>query len=146
MSVYYVDNINGNENNDGLTEATAVVLEACLNISAGDTVLFRRGNFYRRKLENISGEVGKMITYGAYGEGAMPVISGSLMDYADSALWTSTDGGTIWTLQLDPSIDAGNIVMYKDGVEAVARRVQELGHVVSPADYWYDFNVYGFSG
>ena len=108
MSVYYVDNINGNENNDGLTEATAVVSEACLNISAGDSVLFKRGNFYRRKLENISGEVGKMITYGAYGEGEKPIFCGSV-DLGCEEYWQEEDKN-IWCCIIIENDEAGNIV------------------------------------
>ena len=52
MSIYFVDNINGNENNDGLSELTPVNSENCLDIIPGDTILFKRGNFYRRRLFN----------------------------------------------------------------------------------------------
>ena len=108
MSVYFVDNINGNNNNDGLSELTPVIDEASLNIVAGDTVLFKRGNFYRRKLESISGESGKPITYGAYGEGEKPIFCGSVS--LDSREDWYQEEKNIWVCDKIDNDEAGNIV------------------------------------
>ncbi len=49
-----------------------------LRPSAGDTVLFRRGQAWREQLTvSTDGSQGSPITYGAFGDGAAPVISGA---------------------------------------------------------------------
>ena len=108
MSIYFVDNINGNENNDGLSELTPVNSENCLDIIPGDTILFKRGNFYRRRLFNIQGEIGKPITYGAYGEGEKPIFCGSV-DLGSPDDWAD-EGKNIWSCNKIKNDEAGNMV------------------------------------
>lgn len=77
---YYVDATKGKENDslDGQSEATAWKTINKVNqtsFSAGDTVLFKRGNVWRETLNPLSsGNVGLPITFGAYGTGAAPRI------------------------------------------------------------------------
>jgi len=82
---YYVDATLGNDGNTGLSETQAwktltKVRSYQENLSSGDSVLFKCGETWvsgdaddtLRVLT--SGEAGKPITYGAYGNGAKPVI------------------------------------------------------------------------
>ena len=96
---YYISP-NGNDENDGLTPATAWKsldrisgIKAMKVIKAGDTVLFERGGEWRGVLSCIAG-----VTYSAYGEGPKPVFNASKKNYADPALWTPTEYPNIYKL------------------------------------------------
>jgi len=94
---YYVKN-NGNDNNTGQSDAQAWATIAKVNssfssFSAGDQILFNRGNiFYGTIIISKSGISGNPITIGAYGTGADPVISG----FTTISGWTD-QGGNIYS-------------------------------------------------
>ncbi len=94
MATYYIDPKCGNNNNDGLSEASALKDVENLKVCAGDTVLFKRGSFIRGGFTTVCGVPGAPVTYGAYGEGAKPVFCGSL-DLSDPKLWKQEDKN-IW--------------------------------------------------
>jgi len=77
---YYIDPSNGNDSNNGTSQGTAWKTISKVNLSSlnpGDNVLFKRGEILRETLiVPSSGSSGKPITFGAYGSGNMPVISG----------------------------------------------------------------------
>jgi len=80
-ATYYVDAINGKDTNTGLSEATAWKTIAKVNASSfkpGDQILFKRGMIWRETL-NVpsSGAEGKPVTFGAYGTGNKPIITGA---------------------------------------------------------------------
>lgn len=137
MTTYYVDTINGQEQNDGLTELTPVRDYKKLNIKPGDTVLFKRGTFIREKLYRIEGEDGKPITYGAYGEGEMPTFCGSV-DLADPSVWTN-EAGNIWYCNLADMDEAANFVFDNDLCGTLRWTKEEL---VCQGDF-FD-NCFGF--
>lgn len=112
MSVYYIDPIGGKPGNDGLSENAPLPTEQGLPLRGGDTVLFKRGSFLRRKLENVSGEEGNPITYGAYGTGAKPVFCGS-KDLSDPACWKEEAPGLWYTTDI-PDDEACNFI-FGDG-------------------------------
>lgn len=87
MAIYYVDPENGNALNDGLSLEKPVLSEDSLTVKPGDSVLFKRGTMKRGAIHNVEGEVGNPVTYGAYGEGPMPIICGSV-DLKQEHLWT----------------------------------------------------------
>lgn len=97
-TVYYVDSVNGNDSylNDGKSEQNAKKTLAKLpyTIKSGDTVLLKRGGVYRVDGSALGFELKAGVTYGAYGTGAKPVISGSVYNYADRT-WTQ-DSTNIW--------------------------------------------------
>ena len=62
MAIYYIDNINGRNEFDGLSPETARKDYTDIEILKGDTVLFKRGSFYRDMLYAIAG-----VSYGSYG-------------------------------------------------------------------------------
>ena len=47
MSVYYIDFLNGNDVNSGLCENSPKKDHTKLSLKAGDSLLFRRGGFFR---------------------------------------------------------------------------------------------------
>ena len=94
MSTYYIDIEKGKDTNDGESAMKPVADIGRLNIKPGDTVLFKRGTYIRGRLNNICGEEGKPITYGAYGIGEKPVFCGS-RDVSDSAMWVE-ERKNIW--------------------------------------------------
>jgi hypothetical protein len=78
---FHVDAVKGDDTWDGLTPETAWrslerVNHATLN--PGDRALFRRGQTWRGQLMPKSGDSHGSITYGAFGEGAKPLLLGSV--------------------------------------------------------------------
>src|SRR6187549_1022644 len=77
---YYVST-SGDDNNNGLTAASpfkTLSKVRSLKLEAGDSVLFKRGDFFRGYyIAGNSGTAGKRIIYGAYGKGELPIIASS---------------------------------------------------------------------
>lgn len=97
-TTYYIDATNGNDNNDGLSQATAWKTIAKVNSSnflPGDFILFKRGEIWRELLTvPSSGAPGNPITFGAYGSCDKPIISGAdAITITNSFKWTSSDDG-----------------------------------------------------
>ncbi len=91
---YYVA-ANGNDSNSGTSPSSPWKTIAKVNsitLRPGDNVLFNRGDvFYGGITVNQSGTSSAPITYGAYGSGAKPVITG----FTSVTSWTNL-GGNIW--------------------------------------------------
>jgi|GEM_PF-608320 len=91
---YYVSAA-GNNNNSGLTPATAwqtisKVNTSFASMSAGDSILFRRGDtFFGTLVVGRSGTSALPMVISAYGTGAKPVISGFL----NVSSWSLVSGG-----------------------------------------------------
>jgi parallel beta-helix repeat protein len=81
--VYYVDSINGNDMNSGLSAENAwKTLEkvSSMMYSEGDRVLLKRGSvWYERLSFKGNGSSGNPVIISDYGEGELPVIDGSLI-------------------------------------------------------------------
>jgi len=79
-SVVYKVASSGNDANNGITapwKTLAKVNAMQSTLNAGDMVLFNRGDiFYGNLIVSKSGTSGNPIIYGAYGTGAMPIITG----------------------------------------------------------------------
>lgn len=96
---YYVS-AKGNDAADGLTPSTPWLTIERVNktrFSPGDAIWFRRGDAWRegQALYGLSsGTAGHPIRFGAYGEGAKPLILAS-RDISSSAFWTKSSGN-IW--------------------------------------------------
>ena len=71
-TTYYVDAKQGQDTNTGTSEDAAWKTIAMVNVSSfmpGDQILFKRGGVWREPLTvSASGEPGKPITFGAYGD------------------------------------------------------------------------------
>ncbi|MGE5394960.1 MAG: right-handed parallel beta-helix repeat-containing protein, partial [Candidatus Saccharibacteria bacterium] len=93
-ATYYVSN-SGNDSNSGLSTALpwqTLNKVNSTNLMPGDQILFQRGNtFYGSLTLNNSGAAGSPITYGAYGTGVNPIITG----FANVTSWTNL-GNNIW--------------------------------------------------
>jgi hypothetical protein len=103
---YYVSSSDGNDDDEGTTEALAWATIAKVNgftFAAGDTVSFKRGDIWREKLTvPRSGTAGNYMVYGCYGNsGNKPRIFGS-----NTTTWTAEGHTNIWksdvTTFLDP--------------------------------------------
>lgn len=91
-TTYYISNT-GNDANSGLTTALPWKTLAKVNAAtfkAGDQILFQKGDtFYGTLIPKNSGIEGNPITFGAYGTGANPIITG----FTTVAGWTDEGGG-----------------------------------------------------
>ena len=98
-SGWYVDQTGGDDGNSGTSPSDAWKTIAKVNgssFSAGDSVLFKRGETWSETLTvPSSGTSGSPITFGAYGTGDDPVIDGS----TTLSSWTSEEIST-------PTLDA----------------------------------------
>lgn len=109
---YYIDAINGNDENTGLSEADAVKTISGLklgNITAGTKFLFRNGGRYEctATLGNVSGTKDNPIVISSYGEGERAVLytdaATEVLTFIDCSYVTVCDvditapnGGGIW--------------------------------------------------
>ena len=77
-TTWFVDNISGNDRNDGTSVQSAFQTIARINILAlnpGDSLLFRRGGEWTGNLvPKGNGKEKKRIVIGAYGNGPAPVL------------------------------------------------------------------------
>ncbi len=83
---YYLDATNGNDYNSGLSTSSPWKSLSKLNsefssgnIGGGDMILFRSGEVWTGQISvrNVGSQSGNIISFGAYGSGARPVINGA---------------------------------------------------------------------
>lgn len=95
---YYVSSSDGSDSDSGLTEALAKATLSWVNsttFSAGDTILFKRGDTFRGSLyQTENGTASNWIYYGAYGTGAKPKILGA-KDVSATSDWEN-HSGNVW--------------------------------------------------
>ena len=129
---YYIAK-NGNSENDGLSPEKPITVDKLneLELDAGDAVLFNRGDTFRisQSVRILAG-----VSYGAYGVGAKPIISGSLKDYSDEDLWTTSDGN-VWKTTIDVEC-AANIIFDNGDYVGVAK--QSLSEIAKDGDFYFD--------
>ncbi len=130
-TTYYISE-SGNRGYDGKSPENATTIDNIgkLSLASGDAVLFKRGDTFRTTsaINLVSG-----VSYGAYGSGEKPVISGSVKNYADQNLWSSNDG-KIWELALGE--EAAHIVF--DGGKNIGVRKPSLEAIIADGDYYHD--------
>jgi len=86
-------------------------------LRAGDSVLFNRGDsFYGQIIPKVPGAEGAPITYGVYGTGPKPVISG----FSTISSWKSI-GRNIWEADLPKRIMTVNEVVINDALQPIGR-------------------------
>lgn len=136
---YYIDAINGNDQNDGTSPQYAWQSIDKVNkakLLARDSVLFRRGQTFRGMLLPVSGSASGSITYSAYGKGAKPGLLGSV------ALNSSTDwvneGGNIWSSSKHArlTMDVGNIIFNDEASCGI--KVKNVSELNEQGEFWYD--------
>lgn len=154
---YYVDKTTGDDGDSGLTEELAWETINKVNISsfnAGDSILFKRGEIWREQLTvPSSGSDGSPITFGAYGSGADPIISGSdvvttwteATETEEWGNWPSGDyeGAGDWNFRVpvaadDLSIDGTRIRITVEGHSANATVITlaYIGEKAASGDAW----------
>ena len=110
-AAFHVDASRGQDSADGLTPATAWQSLARANRAAlvpGDAVRFRRGELWRGSLRPRSGSPERRITYGAYGDGDLPILQGSAARDA-AADWEELSPG-VWATR-KPSYALGQSLL-----------------------------------
>ena len=136
-TTYYVDNCVtvGSASNNGTGTSTPWQTIAKVNdssFSPGDSVLFRAGCTWREQLTvPSSGSAGGPITFGAYGNGAAPIINGA--DLLSSG-WTNTSGN-VWQRALTTQPNQ----VFFNGVRGVLK--SSTGTITTPGDWWWSANV-----
>ena len=146
-TAYYVDASAGNDSNNGQSPTTAWRTIAKVNassFSAGDQVLFERGEVWREQLTvSSSGSAGKPITFGAYGSGPAPAIAGS-----DAITGWIADAGSVARPPL-PKVYSATlsfmpVALFRNGVKLGAAK-SALNLLNSDGDWYYDGVVYLYS-
>lgn len=109
----HVDSVNGSDDNDGATPATALATLGAIELVEGMRIGLARGSVWREQIEGnqVSG-----VTVGAYGSGKMPVLDGA--DVLDGT-WTQPDADglpNVWVQTVSHSVSATNLLsLWKDG-------------------------------
>ncbi|MGZ9148303.1 MAG: hypothetical protein ACXW4G_08020, partial [Candidatus Deferrimicrobiaceae bacterium] len=102
-ATYYVDQTGGNDSNLGTSTDNAWKTIAKVNGSsffAGDSILFKKGETWREQMTiTSSGSAGNVITFGAYGNGANPIISGANLT---TSSWTQ-HVTNVWEMTYTPA-------------------------------------------
>lgn len=90
LRVYYVDGAQGNDQNDGLTLATAwkTIQKSFDAAVAGSTVMIKGGNYYEQLTVRVSGTAGNPVTFTNY-NGEQVIIDGSKI--SGTTILTITD-------------------------------------------------------
>ena len=129
----------GREAQDGLEiriDETKTLDEVnALVVPPGAKVLFRRGGVWRGQLQPRSGNPGHPVTYGAYGEGAKPVIEPSY-DRSQATDWTD-EGNGVWSARTGAATDIGNVI-FNHGEAGCAFKRGTRAEVTRDLDFWCD--------
>lgn len=117
-TVYYVDNA-GSDGAAGTSTGTAWQTIAHVNaqtFAPGDQILFKRDGSWNERLNvQQSGTSGNPITFGAYGTGAKPIITG----FQNQTGFTNS--GNIWTATATNSVKQLNTVLVNGALAHKAR-------------------------
>ena len=134
MANYYVDATGGDDGDAGgiLDPWKTIAKVNGEAFSAGDSILFKRGEIWHEELvPPSSGGAGSPITFGAYGSGAKPIICGS--DTYNAALDWTDEGGNLWYAS---GIAWTANLFFHDGVIGAKKALKaSLG---AQWDYWFD--------
>jgi len=105
---FFVSNVSGDDGSDGLSAKSPWRSLSKVNaaeLRPGDKVLFQRGGSWRGTLVPRSGRTGAPVTYGAYGEGARPLLLGSVSRNEPGDWHQEGDG--IWATSEPTTVDLG---------------------------------------
>jgi parallel beta-helix repeat protein len=143
-ATYYVDAEQGDDKNNGTSAAAPWKTIGRVNqekFRAGDAVMFRRGQIWREQLKlQTSGQAELPITIDAYGQGALPEISGA--DEAPVENWTACRdcGANVWQSLVSTQ---PNVVLF-DGIKG--NRKTGSSDVKNPNDWnWIGGTLYVYA-
>lgn len=131
-TVYYISPFGHDDNIGTSPNAPLQTIEGInkLSLTVGDAVLFERDGVYRTSVPLM---LQSGVTYGTYGEGEKPIISGSLKNYAKEACWCE-ETNHIWST--DVSDEAGLITFEDDTVVGI--RKYTLEDLRENGDYFHN--------
>lgn len=142
--VYYMDATQGSDTNDGLSSSTPWKTLGKVNqqtFSPGSCILFKRGEQWigERLIVPSSGSSSAPISFGAYGEGAKPIISaaGPVPNSSDPSSWTE-QGSNLWYLTVDSDPGRSPKRIWLSHVEYM--KAQSIA-TVNPTYRWYYDNT-----
>ena len=143
---YYVSNT-GNDSYDGKSPSTAwrtmANVDNNTSFKPGDSILFERGGvWYENFRIAVSGSPSAQITYGAYGTGDRPIISGmrEIPEWDDSGNWTEGESNQ-WSMSWSSTRDRLRIWIDDDEKQ----RSGSLAVSESNPWQWHDNNFYVYS-
>ncbi len=114
---YYVDSVNGSDDNDGLTQATAFATIGKLGtIAAGKKIGLAKGSTWKEQLTIGANNV----TVAAYGTGDKPIIDCADVIATDD--WSKSDGLTnVYQCTKSPALDAADTFpgIFEDGTPLI---------------------------
>lgn len=148
---YYVKN-GGNDGDAGTSDETAWATVGKVNgssFNSGDNIYFNRGDEWRN--ENYldppsSGTSGNLITFGAYGTGADPIINGSELLTSASYKWTASGSGTNeYYLEASGGGDPGLSEVKLLVLDEVWLNKDTLGSLADHTWNWGDNDTLGYS-
>jgi len=105
---FFVSSVSSDDGLDGLSAKSPWRSLSKVNaaeLRPGDKVLFQRGGSWRGTLVPRSGREGAPVTYGAYGEGARPLLLGSV-SRSEPGDWHQ-EGNNIWATSRPTAVDLG---------------------------------------
>src|SRR5665213_135214 len=126
---YYISASGNDANNGTSTSASWQTLNKLNSFSGslkpGDNILFNRGDvFYGSITIKSSGSSAAPITFGAYGSGANPVITG----FTNVTTWTNL-GGNIWESASAVSSSASCNMVLINGINTAMGRYPNSGYL-----------------
>ena len=131
MATYYIDSVSGRADASGLSPEQPLASSLGLCVKPGDSVLFKRGSEFFCALNNVSGEPGSPVRYGAYGDGPAPRFNGSI-DVSKPSDWRNV-GGNVWKCLGECDTQVCNFV-FNDEVGAAFRWDREA--LTENGDFW----------
>jgi len=132
---YYISS-SGDDTNNGLSSSTpwkTITKVNSVTFSAGDNILFNRGDTWRESLIANSGSASGFITYGAYGTGPKPKLLGSVT--ANNG-WIDL-GSNIWQ-HTGFAADVGNLI-FNDEKSCGVKIMSITPTLDTQGEFWYDF-------
>ena len=135
-TVYYVSE-SGDDGNDGLTPETAIKnfhRVSTLPLKDGDSVLFKRGDTFRVS-DRVWVKTG--VNYGAYGEGAKPLVLASLKDYAQPGLWTSYSQN-VWELDIKDAANPAAITTFNHDEYLGEEKFKGIESLENDGEFYFD--------
>lgn len=133
---YYVSP-KGNDDNDGLTPATAFKTTNSKAFTSmvkpGDAVLFERGGVWRLS-NSIKAREG--VIYGSYGTGEKPALYMSPYNYAMAEFWLPSKRENIWKVSA-ADVDIG-LIVFNEGEIVGVKKSSGLVSLEKNGDYFYN--------
>jgi len=140
-TIYYFDDINGNDLNLGKSPNDAWLSLKKVNntvFQPNDSILFKRGGIWRGQLYPKSGSAMGYITYSDYGTGEKPTFLGSINNSVTSD-WVS-EGGNIWSSVVRFTLDIGNLIF--NNASSVGFKKSTITDLKNQGDFYYDKTSY----